>query len=51
MQRRQQRSGPGMAGDDQFRLLVEAVKDYAIFLLDPDGREVSWNAGTERIKG
>jgi len=51
MQRRQQRSGPGMAGDDQFRLLVEAVKDYAIFLLDPDGRVVSWNAGAERIKG
>jgi PAS domain S-box-containing protein len=40
-----------MARDDQFRLLVEAVKDYAIFLLDPDGRVVSWNAGAERIKG
>src|SRR5678815_1234442 len=51
MQSRQQRSGAGMARDDQFRLLVEAVKDYAIFLLDPDGRVVSWNAGAERIKG
>jgi PAS domain S-box-containing protein len=40
-----------MASDDQFRLLVEAVKDYAIFLLDPGGRVVSWNAGAERIKG
>jgi PAS domain S-box-containing protein len=40
-----------MASDDQFRLLVEAVKDYAIFLLDPEGRVVSWNAGAERIKG
>jgi PAS domain S-box-containing protein len=40
-----------MASDDQFRLLVEAVKDYAIFLLDPQGRVVSWNAGAERIKG
>jgi PAS domain S-box-containing protein len=40
-----------MASADQFRLLVEAVKDYAIFLLDPDGRVVSWNAGAERIKG
>jgi PAS domain S-box-containing protein len=40
-----------MASDEQFRLLVEAVKDYAIFLLDPQGRVVSWNAGAERIKG
>ena len=36
---------------EQFRLLVAAVKDYAIFLLDPEGRVVSWNAGAERIKG
>jgi PAS domain S-box-containing protein len=42
---------PGTASADQFRLLVEAVRDYAIFLLDPDGRVVSWNAGAERIKG
>jgi PAS domain S-box-containing protein len=40
-----------MASDEQFRLLVEAVKDYAIFLLDPEGRVVSWNKGAERIKG
>ena len=51
MQRRQQRPGPGAAGADQFRLLVDAVNDYAIFLLDPDGRVVSWNAGAERING
>jgi len=51
MQSRQQRPRPGTASDDQFRLLVEAVKDYAIFLLDPQGRVVSWNAGAERIKG
>ena len=51
MQSRQHRSGAGIPGDDQFRLLVEAVKDYAIFLLDRDGRVVSWNAGAERIKG
>jgi PAS domain S-box-containing protein len=51
MQSRQQRPLPGLAGADQFRLLVEAVKDYAIFLLDPHGRVVSWNAGAERIKG
>ena len=35
----------------RFRLLVEAVKDYAIFMLDPTGRVVTWNAGAERIKG
>jgi PAS domain S-box-containing protein len=37
--------------EERFRLLVEAVKDYAIFMLDPDGRVVSWNPGAERIKG
>ncbi|MBI3950424.1 MAG: PAS domain S-box protein, partial [Acidobacteria bacterium] len=35
----------------RFRLAVEGVKDYAIFLLDPQGRVVSWNAGAERLKG
>src|SRR4030095_13441443 len=34
-----------------FRLLVEGVKDYAIFMIDPEGRVISWNAGAERIKG
>lgn len=38
-------------GDEHFRLLVEGVKDYAIILLDPDGRVTSWNTGAERIKG
>ncbi len=33
------------------RLLVERVKDYAIFMLSPDGYVVSWNEGAERIKG
>jgi PAS domain S-box-containing protein len=37
--------------DEIFRLLVESVKDYAIFLLDPTGRVVTWNQGAERIKG
>jgi len=37
--------------DEIFRLLVESVTDYAIFLLDPDGRVATWNAGAERIKG
>ncbi|MEX2374547.1 MAG: ATP-binding protein [Dehalococcoidia bacterium] len=35
----------------RFRLLVESVTDYAIFMLDPDGRVVNWNAGAERLKG
>ncbi len=36
---------------DRFHLLVEAVRDFAIFLLDPDGRIASWNSGAVRIKG
>jgi PAS domain S-box-containing protein len=35
----------------RFRLLVESVRDYAIFLLDPQGRVATWNTGAERIKG
>ncbi|MBX9694126.1 MAG: PAS domain S-box protein, partial [Cyanobacteria bacterium] len=34
-----------------FRLLVSGVKDYAIFMLDPEGRIMTWNEGAERIKG
>jgi PAS domain S-box-containing protein len=36
---------------EQFRLLVQGVTDYAIYLLSPDGMVASWNAGAERIKG
>ena len=35
--------------EHQLQLLVESLKDYAIFLLDPEGRVVSWNGGAERI--
>ena len=35
----------------QFRLLVSGVTDYALYMLDPNGVVVSWNAGAERIKG
>ena len=38
------------ARDAQFRLLVEAVQDYAIFMLDPAGNVKTWNAGARRIK-
>jgi PAS domain S-box-containing protein len=34
-----------------FELLVTSVTDYAIFMLDPEGQVVSWNAGAQRIKG
>jgi PAS domain S-box-containing protein len=36
---------------EQFRLLVQGVTDYAIFMLDRDGRVTNWNAGAQRIKG
>ena len=35
----------------RFRLLVEGVTDYAIFMLDPSGNVINWNRGAERIKG
>jgi PAS domain S-box-containing protein len=37
--------------EERFRLIVESAKDYAIFLLDPQGHVASWNPGAERIKG
>lgn len=37
--------------EEMFRLLVSSVKDYAIFMLDPDGRVATWNEGAHRIKG
>ncbi len=37
--------------EERFRLLVESVQDYAIFLLDPEGYISSWNMGARRIKG
>jgi PAS domain S-box-containing protein len=37
--------------EERFRLLVENVKDYGLFVLDPDGHIASWNTGAERTKG
>jgi len=37
--------------EERFELLASRVEDYAILLLDPDGRIVSWNEGAERMKG
>jgi PAS domain S-box-containing protein len=39
------------ASQEQFRLLVQGVTDYAIYLLSPEGKISSWNAGAQRIKG
>ena len=35
----------------RLRLLIESIQDYAVFMLEPDGRVATWNAGAERIKG
>jgi PAS domain S-box-containing protein len=37
--------------DEQFRMLVNSVTDYAIYMLSPEGKVTSWNAGAQRIKG
>src|SRR3954470_9121671 len=37
--------------EQRFRILVQGVRDYAIYMLDPDGRISNWNAGAEAIKG
>jgi PAS domain S-box-containing protein len=44
-------AGSALGGEESFRLLVDSVRDYAIVMLDPKGRVVSWNSGAERIKG
>ena len=38
-------------GERHFQLLVQGVKEYAIYMLDPEGRIATWNSGAERIKG
>ncbi|HEY5413073.1 MAG TPA: PAS domain-containing protein, partial [Caulobacteraceae bacterium] len=43
---------PALAeGESRYRLLVDAITDYAIYLLDPEGYVSSWNPGAERFKG
>ena len=41
----------GMISDDPFRLLVQSIVDYAIYMLDPQGVVTSWNRRRERFKG
>ena len=45
------RTNSANAESARFRVLVEAITDYAIYMLDPGGAVTSWNAGAERIKG
>lgn len=40
-----------LEAEQRFRILVQGVTDYAIFMLDPEGRVANWNAGAQRIKG
>jgi PAS domain S-box-containing protein len=37
--------------EERFRLMVQSVRDYAIFMLDPEGRVATWNQGAQRAKG
>ena len=51
------RSGRGLAeaalrdSEEKYRMLLDGIEDHAIFMMDPRGQVVSWNAGAERIKG
>jgi PAS domain S-box-containing protein len=45
------KTGTEGQNDALFRRLIESVREYAIFLLDPEGRVMTWNPGAERIKG
>src|ERR1700722_142504 len=40
-----------LASDERYRLVLDGIRDYAIFMIDPAGKVLSWNAGAERIKG
>src|SRR4051812_10344671 len=37
--------------EGRYRLLVNSIRDYAIYLLDPNGTVVNWNQGAQRLKG
>ncbi|PIG92976.1 histidine kinase [Gloeocapsopsis sp. IPPAS B-1203] len=51
IKQRQQQEEALRQSEERFRLAIEGVKDYAIFMLDAEGCIVSWNTGAERIKG
>ena len=48
---RQQTERERRASEERFRLLLDGVRDYAIYMLDPDGLVVSWNTGAQSLKG
>jgi PAS domain S-box-containing protein len=48
---RKRAESAALDAEERMRILVDGVRDYAIFMLDPNGRVVSWNAGAQRIKG
>jgi len=47
------RDGANLPGNDDelLRILLDGIKDFAIFAMDTDGRVATWNAGAERLKG
>jgi PAS domain S-box-containing protein len=47
----EERLQSSVSDDERYRLLINAITDYAIYMLDPDGRVNSWNPGAERLKG
>jgi PAS domain S-box-containing protein len=51
MSRVQEHLQSSLTEDGRYRLLVEAVTDYAIYMLDPNGYVTSWNPGAQRFKG
>nr|QQZ49769.1 PAS domain S-box protein [Phenylobacterium glaciei] len=47
----QEQVAPSLTDENRYRLLIDAITDYAIYMLDPDGRVTSWNPGAQRFKG
>jgi len=45
-----ERNEASRATDERLKLLIDSIKDYAVFMLDGEGRVISWNPGAERIK-
>ena len=48
---RRRYEGQLRANEERFRLLIESVQDYAIYMLDPSGYIMSWNSGAQRLHG
>src|SRR5688500_1013421 len=51
MMQRNTGAGIPLADAEQYRVLVEAITDYAVYMLDPLGTVTSWNPGAQRFKG